>query len=164
MSLQNLNEWKLRVDTTNPMGENHPYHHHTVHYQINEAHGPSVFGKVGDWRDTNTIYRDVNYTMRFVPEFEGIFFVHCHILGHEDVGMLTFADTLEEGKIPDWLVTDWNGDDDNVPRSQLTNHLEHKLDVRRKEMTGRKKVSTMKQAHSKVKDKHHKKKHEKDNY
>merc|ERR1712187_989646 len=46
----------------------------------------------GNYRDTVPLYRALNYTVRFVAPFENLMMIHCHILKHEDLGMLTVVD------------------------------------------------------------------------
>merc|ERR1712032_1406312 len=50
-----------------------------------------VAGTAGDYRDTLVVYRDLNYTVRFVAPFQGLMMIHCHVLKHEDLGMMTLA-------------------------------------------------------------------------
>ena len=46
----------------------------------------------GDWRDTVNVWEDVPALTRFhVADFAGPMVVHCHILQHEDMGMMTWA-------------------------------------------------------------------------
>lgn len=98
-----VQEWHLfsreLISATDPSGVQagflklHPYHHHTTHFQVVESEGDplGLVASVGDWRDTLPIYRDLNFTVRFVPPFPGLVMVHCHILKHEDAGMMTLA-------------------------------------------------------------------------
>jgi hypothetical protein len=68
---------------------NHPYHQHVNHFQITamSADDP-VYFQVGDWGDT--IFDGAgSLTLRFYADkFVGRMVVHCHILTHEDQGMM----------------------------------------------------------------------------
>ena len=45
--------------------------------------------RVGDWRDTISLPTPGNVTIRFQPTgFTGMTLVHCHIVAHEDQGMM----------------------------------------------------------------------------
>jgi hypothetical protein len=68
----------------------HIFHMHVNHFQIieiNNAHDP-IYYQPGDWHDT--IHEDAGtITVRFfVDYFIGPAVIHCHILSHEDVGMM----------------------------------------------------------------------------
>ena len=46
----------------------------------------------GDWRDTVSVYEDNPAKIRFqMADFAGPMVIHCHILQHEDMGMMTWA-------------------------------------------------------------------------
>jgi FtsP/CotA-like multicopper oxidase with cupredoxin domain len=67
----------------------HPYHQHVNHFQITSitADDPIYF-QVGDWMDTISDASD-SMTMRFYTDkFAGEMVVHCHLLSHEDKGMM----------------------------------------------------------------------------
>jgi hypothetical protein len=66
--------------------------HHSVHFQIVDkqvAEGKELlFAEIGDYRDTIILASGINFTIRFIPAFLGRIMVHCHILKHEDGGMM----------------------------------------------------------------------------
>ena len=69
----------------------HPYHQHINHMQIVNGQDPS--GQIireGEWRDVVPAWGDDYPTIvRFHPyRFTGDVVVHCHILQHEDLGMM----------------------------------------------------------------------------
>eukprot|EP01060_Flectonema_neradi_P028616 TRINITY_DN3848_c0_g1_i3.p1 TRINITY_DN3848_c0_g1~~TRINITY_DN3848_c0_g1_i3.p1 ORF type:complete len:637 (+),score=112.67 TRINITY_DN3848_c0_g1_i3:37-1911(+) len=65
----------------------HPYHQHVNHFQIIDGGDPS--GSVmrdGEWRD---VAPTLDSVIRFRPvHFTGEIVVHCHLLQHEDQGMM----------------------------------------------------------------------------
>jgi len=93
-----VQEWRLYGGEGVGMEKLHPYHQHMVHFQIiSRSGGSELMAAVGDYRDTVPLYKDVNYTVRFVVPFTGPMMVHCHILKHQDLGMMTlvnFTDAL----------------------------------------------------------------------
>lgn len=93
MSLDSLQEWHLLGGEDVGLTSLHPYHQHVSHFQVMETsldtQGPVAM--VGDYRDTLPLYKALNYTVRFRPAFPGILMIHCHILKHEDLGMMTLA-------------------------------------------------------------------------
>jgi FtsP/CotA-like multicopper oxidase with cupredoxin domain len=76
--------------------ETHAFHIHQIHFQVLEADGKPVADK--DLRDTIEIpywsgagapYHSVKVRMDFRdPTIAGTFVFHCHILLHEDLGMM----------------------------------------------------------------------------
>eukprot|EP00931_Biecheleriopsis_adriatica_P050185 TRINITY_DN29043_c0_g2_i1.p1 TRINITY_DN29043_c0_g2~~TRINITY_DN29043_c0_g2_i1.p1 ORF type:complete len:620 (+),score=102.05 TRINITY_DN29043_c0_g2_i1:59-1861(+) len=88
-----VQEWNLFGGEEPALENYHPFHQHNTHFQIMAVSfattPPDVLVKVGDWRDTVPLYKPVNYTVRFVAPFTNLVMVHCHILKHEDLGMMT---------------------------------------------------------------------------
>lgn len=83
---------------TNPSSQPHPFHIHVSPFWVYDIreNGVSVREtnpndpRINRWQDTITIPPNggsVTIWHRF-SEFEGIFVVHCHILQHEDRGMM----------------------------------------------------------------------------
>jgi len=71
----------------------HPYHQHVNHFQIMNLNGkdatsPDII-RLHEWRDVVPAYAPNGVTIRFTPhDFEGDTVLHCHILQHEDHGMM----------------------------------------------------------------------------
>lgn len=85
--------WKI----TNPSGEPHPFHIHVSPfwvYDVDDGNG-SLRGtnpndpRLNRWQDVIVLPPGGSATLwqRF-SDFEGLFVVHCHILQHEDRGMM----------------------------------------------------------------------------
>lgn len=84
--------------------ENHEFHQHQIHFQVVsqdnfQANGsqtePALNGQFADmiqvpfWNgNSQTPYPDVRLLMDFRGMDVGDFVFHCHILGHEDLGMM----------------------------------------------------------------------------
>jgi len=75
--------------------ETHAFHIHQIHFMVLEVDGKAV--KNQDMRDTLEIpyyngsgpYHSIKVRMDFRdPEIAGTFVYHCHILDHEDLGMM----------------------------------------------------------------------------
>ncbi|EJK60914.1 hypothetical protein THAOC_18669 [Thalassiosira oceanica] len=93
--------------------ENHPYHQHVNPYQIFEIHNTSElpdfvseYYKVGDWHDTLQFPSNAatNVIFRFqADQFTGHMVQHCHLLFHEDIGMMAqYNITGKEGATWDY--------------------------------------------------------------
>ena len=68
---------------------------HAIHVQLQDGgHVSPAFGAIGDWRDTLAVYKSASWMVRYRPAHYGILVAHCHILPHEDQGMLFFSDVL----------------------------------------------------------------------
>lgn len=86
----NVEEWTIE----NWAEQDHPYHVHVNPFQVVEVKGAD--GEIRQipeeervWADTVNIPRQgyVKMRSRFV-DFRGMFVLHCHILNHEDRGMM----------------------------------------------------------------------------
>jgi len=68
-------------------GSWHPYHQHVTHFEIVQSTGiPETIVRTGEFRDT---IPDVGAVIRFRPDrFTGYYTLHCHMLQHEDQGMM----------------------------------------------------------------------------
>jgi FtsP/CotA-like multicopper oxidase with cupredoxin domain len=80
-----LQHWRV----TNPTREVHPFHIHQVHFLTYAVDGNAVRDPV--WLDTvNVPYgSSVDLVMDFTdPIIRGMSLFHCHLLNHEDKGMM----------------------------------------------------------------------------
>eukprot|EP00937_MAST-01D_sp_MAST-1D-sp2_P004338 g4338.t1 len=74
---------------------NHVFHLHQYHFQVVGADPPAALGldyERGDWRDTVSIPTPGSVTVRFRASaaLRGRTLLHCHLIPHEDVGMMAF--------------------------------------------------------------------------
>jgi FtsP/CotA-like multicopper oxidase with cupredoxin domain len=80
--------------------ENHEFHMHQIHFLVLEQNGRSV--DTGQYLDTVQVpywsgtgpYPSVKLRMDFRGPVVGDFVYHCHILGHEDSGMMAIIRVL----------------------------------------------------------------------
>jgi len=89
----------------------HPFHIHALQWQIIDRNGVAATGADLGWVDT--ILVNPGETVRIIGQFEeintGDYMFHCHILEHEDSGMMGFFRVLEAGETtPDSNVRDPN--------------------------------------------------------
>lgn len=71
----------------NLVGMDHPFHLHGFHFQVLDRNG--VPAPYRSWKDTVNVPR--HETVRFIVQFDGYagkWMFHCHILDHEDMGMM----------------------------------------------------------------------------
>jgi FtsP/CotA-like multicopper oxidase with cupredoxin domain len=83
LKLGAVEEW-----TISSTGASHPYHIHVNPFQIMEK---DADGKLhpGDWKDTLFVTTAEPIVIRTrYEDFDGAFVLHCHILDHEDQGMM----------------------------------------------------------------------------
>jgi bilirubin oxidase len=74
-------------EVENLVGMDHPFHLHGFHFQVLDRNG--VPEKTRRWKDTVNVPK--HETVRFVVMFDnnpGKWMFHCHILDHEDHGMM----------------------------------------------------------------------------
>lgn len=88
-------EWVLR----NRSREEHPFHIHTDDFQVIAVNGRRY--RARSLQDTVAIPvgGTVRIRLRFA-DFVGAFVFHCHILAHEDAGMMGIVDVTRNGRRP----------------------------------------------------------------
>ena len=89
--------WTLKNDS--PMA--HPFHAHAIQYQILDRDGIPASGTDLGWKDTFLV--KPNETVRIIGKFEpvneGDYMYHCHILEHEDAGMMGYFRVGVKGNV-----------------------------------------------------------------
>lgn len=85
--LNHVEDWRI----INKASMDHPFHLHTNRFQVMERNGQPESLKA--WKDTVSIggYETVTLRVRF-EDFVGRTVYHCHILDHEDQGMMGILD------------------------------------------------------------------------
>ncbi|MFD7288977.1 multicopper oxidase family protein [Streptomyces sp. NPDC059863] len=89
--LNTVEEWTVRNDTE----EDHSFHLHTNHFQL-----MSVNGKATDpghrWYETVNVIQGQSIVFRVhFTNFTGKTVAHCHLLNHEDMGMMSVLDIVD---------------------------------------------------------------------
>jgi FtsP/CotA-like multicopper oxidase with cupredoxin domain len=110
LTLGHTDEWTMTA-----LSGGHPFHVHVNPYQIVAILDPSgkdvsVTGEEGDkqyadlkgeWKDTIFIKQDYKVIMRtHYDRYDGVFVLHCHILDHEDTGMMQKIQICKPGDKP----------------------------------------------------------------
>lgn len=89
----NVEEWTIE----NHSAEKHVFHIHQIHFQLEEVNGVPVAAidqqfyddyTVDYWKGPGYPYPKIKVKMDFRGPIAGDFVYHCHILGHEDNGMM----------------------------------------------------------------------------
>lgn len=89
VKLGTIEEWTIR----NESPEWHPFHIHVNDYQVMSVNGRPVTPR---WEDTTLIPPHGEFVMRtHFKDFTGRFVFHCHILSHEDAGMMATIEVVE---------------------------------------------------------------------
>jgi FtsP/CotA-like multicopper oxidase with cupredoxin domain len=105
LPLGNAEEWTL----TNSSGAPHPYHIHVNPFQvIGDKVDPDGLDDPSNWRWLDTVALPTNGSVRIRSRFltyDGHFVMHCHILVHEDVGMMQDMTVVGDGHAPCTPVT-----------------------------------------------------------
>lgn len=92
MELGTTEEWHL----VNKSGETHPFHIHVNPYQVISVNGIDVDRKGYD--DTFPVPAQSTVVIRTkYKDFEGKYVLHCHILFHEDNGMMQVVEVVKPG-------------------------------------------------------------------
>jgi len=80
-----IEEWTIR----NESGELHDFHIHQTHFQVTEVNGvPQRFDGYQDIVNV-PVHGEVKVIIPFTdPVIVGRFVYHCHLLSHEDKGMM----------------------------------------------------------------------------
>lgn len=76
---------------SNTTGMAHPFHAHAIQWQVLDRNGVPASGVDLGWKDT--VFVVPGETVRIIGTFDpvvskGLFYYHCHILEHEEAGMM----------------------------------------------------------------------------
>ncbi|WP_414839172.1 multicopper oxidase family protein [Carnobacterium sp. TMP28] len=92
LKINELEEWVITNESTGGMGmmssSSHPFHVHGVQFQIIERNGETPALNEQGWKDTVMVKNNEEVTVLVVFKEKGLFMYHCHILEHEDSGMM----------------------------------------------------------------------------
>lgn len=92
MTLGTTEEWRI----INESGEVHPFHIHINPFQVISINGEEIDRKSMD--DTFPIPANGEFVMRTkYRDFDGKYVLHCHILFHEDNGMMQIVEVVKPG-------------------------------------------------------------------
>lgn len=95
MTLGTTEEWRL----VNKTAETHPFHIHVNPYQVVSVNGVDVDRPGLD--DTFPIPAESTVVIRTkYQDFDGKYVLHCHILFHEDHGMMQVVEVVKPGAKP----------------------------------------------------------------
>lgn len=89
VELNDIEIWEITTAGAMMMGsQGHPFHIHGTQFQVLSRNGDQPFANELGWKDT--VYVRANETVKIVVKFRkaGIFMFHCHILEHEEAGMM----------------------------------------------------------------------------
>ena len=85
-------------------GELHTFHVHDVQFQVLSRNGRPPPPELSGWKDTVLVRRGERYRliMRFADYADPAtpYMFHCHVLKHEDSGMMGQFVVIEPGQIP----------------------------------------------------------------
>lgn len=95
VQLGTTEEWVIR----NTSSEMHPFHIHVNDFQVMSINGRSHDAKSLQDVVPLPAHGRVVIRMRF-RNFLGKYVFHCHILAHEDAGMMAIVDVTRDGKAP----------------------------------------------------------------
>ena len=88
---QELNKVALwEVTNTNDMADGmiHPFHVHGCQFQVLKRDGGPVYANEHGWKDTIGVNPGETVLIKIQFTKPGVFMYHCHILEHEDTGMM----------------------------------------------------------------------------
>jgi blue copper oxidase len=91
-------------EITNEHGNAHSFHAHLVHFALLDVDGDPPPPELAGWKDT--IYVPPHTTIRIIARFDGHadpdtpYMFHCHMLAHEDDGMMGQFVVVEPGDEP----------------------------------------------------------------
>jgi len=82
--------WRVKNDSSRGHVMNHPLHIHTTQFQIVSLNGAPPPPLLQGWHDTINLKPNDEAVLAvpFNSDAKGIFMYHCHILEHEDGGMM----------------------------------------------------------------------------
>jgi FtsP/CotA-like multicopper oxidase with cupredoxin domain len=102
-------------EVTNAGDRPHNFHIHDVQFQVLDIDGRPPLPHLRGWKDT--IYATPNLTIRLIAQFSDLadpatpYMFHCHLLRHEDAGMMGQFVVVEPGGRPRLATRDTPGHD-----------------------------------------------------
>jgi FtsP/CotA-like multicopper oxidase with cupredoxin domain len=95
-TLGTVEQWTL----TNSSDEDHPFHIHVNDFQVMSVNGKPYHAR--GLQDVVIIPKNGGRVVIRNPfeDFAGHYVLHCHILGHEDAGMMQTIDVVKPGQRP----------------------------------------------------------------
>lgn len=80
--------WEIE-NRSGMMGQPHTFHVHSVQFQVLDINGSPPPPEYAGWKDTVLLWPGdrIRIIARF-DTYKGIFMYHCHLLEHEDTGMM----------------------------------------------------------------------------
>ena len=104
MLLGQAEDWTVK--NTSLTGVTHPFHIHVNPFQVIEIFDPATMDapevlEYPEWHDTMQIPAAIGTTAGYIKirsrfvDFPGKFVLHCHILGHEDRGMMQLIEVVD---------------------------------------------------------------------
>ena len=96
----------------------HPYHQHINHFQIYQTSAPSHILRVGEWRDVYLGNLDEDWgnpelILMHTYDYVGDYVVHCHIVEHEDSGLMS-AYNVQECASDAGTIWNWSNANNRV--------------------------------------------------
>ncbi|SEK56689.1 Multicopper oxidase with three cupredoxin domains (includes cell division protein FtsP and spore coat protein CotA) [Carnobacterium iners] len=92
LKLNELEEWVVSNESSGGMGmmssSPHPFHVHGTQFQIIERNGGKPPLNEQGWKDTVMVKSNEEVKLLVNFKEKGLFMYHCHILEHEDSGMM----------------------------------------------------------------------------
>jgi FtsP/CotA-like multicopper oxidase with cupredoxin domain len=87
------------ITNNSPMA--HPFHAHAIQWQILSRNGVPASGTDLGWKDTFLVpaNESVKIIGKFEPVNQGDYMYHCHILEHEDAGMMGYFRVGDSGNV-----------------------------------------------------------------
>ncbi|QIK68797.1 multicopper oxidase domain-containing protein [Erysipelothrix sp. HDW6C] len=76
----------------------HPFHVHGAHFQVLSRNGQKPYPYESGWKDTIGVNTDETVRVAIRFDIEGLYMYHCHILEHEDTGMMAQIQILPEAQ------------------------------------------------------------------
>ncbi|MEO1691379.1 MAG: multicopper oxidase domain-containing protein [Cyanobacteria bacterium J06631_6] len=94
LELNTAEVWQIKTDSPNA-ADKHPFHIHVNSFQYDRQDPNHQTERI--WRDTLMVSADQPETIRTrYTEFPGKFVLHCHILDHEDQGMMQAVEIVNQ--------------------------------------------------------------------
>jgi blue copper oxidase len=88
LKLHDTEIWEITNEGMGMMGMAHPFHAHGTQFRILERDGNPPPANEAGWKDTILVAPGEKVRVIATFDHKGLFMYHCHILEHEDAGMM----------------------------------------------------------------------------
>ncbi|AMV60728.1 Blue copper oxidase CueO precursor [Pediococcus damnosus] len=87
--------WDITNTNDKVGGMIHPFHIHGTQFLVVSRNGHAPYANEHGWKDTVSVNPDEHVQIKVRFEYTGVYMYHCHIIEHEDGGMMAQIESYD---------------------------------------------------------------------